>query len=131
MARAWSRSGCVIQLGSLNHRVLLAIERIILRVVSAVAVMTIMVNYREQWTNRFNFSQSIMDYVVIPLLGYRAFKRTMSQTNTFSLHISMLVGLILINNGLEGTGTLLVLVMPPFPPNPYLTIVGIFCMGPN
>lgn len=110
---------------------MLLINRILLRVFSGLCVLLIMKNYLFNVLTEFNYQVNIISYIIIPILGYRSFKRCISETTSFSLHLSMLICLIAINTGYVSAGCLVVLMMPPFPSNSYQTLVSVFQIPPK
>jgi hypothetical protein len=103
----------------------------LLRVLSGISVLLIMNNYLTNIISLFTYENNIIAYIIIPFLGYRAFKRCLSETLSFSLHLSLLICLIAINTNNVASGCLVVLMMPPFPPSSYLAIVSIFQIPPK
>lgn len=127
----WSRFGLTIQISCLKYGQVALVERILLRIVAGLCMLLILVNYKDDYTSMFAYDQRIMGYIIIPILGFRSFKRTLSETTSFSLHVSFLICLALINTGFVGQGCLLVLMMPPFPSNCFLAFVSIFSIPPK
>ena len=115
----------------IKYNYLLLINRILLRVFSGLCVLFIMDNYLSTILTGFNYKTNIISYIIIPILGYRSFKRCISETTSFSLHLSFLICLIAINTGYASAGCLVVLMMPPFPSNSYQTLVSIFQIPPK
>jgi hypothetical protein len=131
LAKGWSRFGINVHCKIVNYNALLLIQRILLRVFSGLCILLIMSNYLADITSLFNYETNIIGYIIVPFLGYRSFKRCISETTSFSLHLSLLICLIAINTGSVASGCLLVLMMPPFPPSPYLAILSIFQIPPK
>lgn len=127
----WSHVGLTIQISFLKYSYVALVERILLRITAGLCMLLILVNYEYEYTSMFQYQQRIINYIVIPFLGYRSFKRVLSETTSFSLHISLLICLVLINTGFSGQGCLLVLMMPPFPSNCFLAFVSIFSIPPK
>jgi hypothetical protein len=130
-SKGWSRLGVTIQCNIIGNKYIVMIERMFLRIFSGLSVLIIMNNYLTNIITLFNYENNIIGYIIIPFLGYRAFKRCLSETLSFSLHLSLLICLIAINTNNIASGCLVVLMMPPFPPNTYLTIVSIFQIPPK
>jgi ABC-type polysaccharide/polyol phosphate export permease len=107
------------------------IQRSLLRVFSGLSILFIINNYLSSILSLFDYQNNIIAYIIVPILSYRSFKRCLSETYSFSLHLSLLICLIAINTGNVASGCLLVLMMPPFPPNTYQTIVSIFQIPPK
>lgn len=131
MGKGWSRFGINIHCKLVNYNAILFIQRILLRTFSGLSILLIMNNYVGDIISLFNYDSRIIGYIIIPFLGYRSFKRCISETTSFSLHLSLLICLICINAGNVASGCLLVLMMPPFPSNPYLAISSIFQIPPK
>jgi hypothetical protein len=94
-------------------------------------MVIILSNYQDDFLDRFSFSDRVVFYVLLPFLAYRSFKRCLTYTTSFSLHLSLLICLIAVNSGREGGGCLLALIMPPLPANPLLAMVSIFTIPPK
>jgi len=126
LSKGWSRFGINVHCTILNYNALLLLQRMLLRTFSGLSVLLIMANYLSNFVSLFNYDSTIIGYIIVPFLGYRSFKRCISEANSFSLHLSLLLCLIAINTGNVAGGCLLVLMMPPFPSSPYLAILSIF-----
>ena len=126
LSRGWSRFGVNIHCKIISYNALLLVQRILLRVFSSLSVLLIMTNYLSSCVSLFNYGSNIIAYIIVPFLGYRSFKRCISEATSFSLHLSLLICLIAFSAGDVGSGCVLVLMMPPFPANPYLAILSIF-----
>lgn len=97
-----------------------------LRVISALCILVILTNHTKEFYSILPYDQGILITVALPFLAYRSFKRCISQTSSFSLHVSLLICLIAVNTGAVAEGTLLVLVMPPFPSSAWIALLSIF-----
>ena len=126
LSKGWSRFGINVHCTIVNYNALLLLQRILLRALSGLSVLLIMTNYLSNFVSLFNYDSGIIGYIIVPFLGYRSFKRCISEATSFSLHLSLLLCLIAINTGNAAGGCLLVLMMPPFPSNPYLAVLSIF-----
>lgn len=131
MGKGWSRFGINFHCKIVNYNALLFMQRILLRTFSGLSILIIMNNNLGDVASLFNYDSRIIAYIVVPFLGYRSFKRCISSTLSFSLHLSLLICLIAINTGNVASGCLLVLMMPPYPASPYLAIASIFQIPPK
>jgi hypothetical protein len=131
LGKGWSRFGINVHCRIISYNALLLVQRILLRIFSGLSILLILNNNISDIISLFNYQTNIIGYIIIPLLGYRSFKRCISETTSFSLHLSLLICLIAINTGNIASGCLLVLMMPPFPANPYLAIASIFQIPPK
>ena len=129
--KGWSYSGLIINCECVRLNYINAAQRIILRIISALCVLTIMKNHSNDFLSLFPYNIDILSYVFYPFLGYRSFKRCVSSTTTFSLHLSFLLCLILINSNMVAQGTLIVLIMPPFPYWFWTAFTSIFNIPPK
>lgn len=131
LSKGWSMFGFSIHCKALRFNTITVIQRVLLRIFSAICVLIIMKSYINTVVSQFSYSQNILGYIIVPFLGYRSFKRCASETTSFSLHLSFLICLIAINSNNVASGCLAVLMMPPFPANPYQTIMSIFQIPPK
>lgn len=118
--------GCIFSWQCLRLKHVMMVERVLLRIISALSILVIHINYSRHYLSILPYESHLLITIAIPILGYRSFKRCLSETTSFSLHLSLLLCLILINSGAEAEGTLLVLLMPPFPSNPWSALLSIF-----
>lgn len=94
-------------------------------------MLVILNQYQPDYLGRFGYNSTVSNYIIIPFLAYRSFKRCLAYTTSLSLHGSLLIALISLHSGRVGGGTLLALIMPPLPSNPYHAIVSIFTIPPK
>ena len=94
-------------------------------------MVVILTKYQSDYVDRFGYEANISNYIIIPFLAYRSFKRCLTYTTSLSLHGSLLIALISIQSGRAGGGTLLALIMPPLLSNPYHAIMSIFTIPPK
>jgi hypothetical protein len=67
-----------------------------------------------------------VEYFFLPFLFYRTYKRSLSASNTFSFHLSVLICLILTFLGQTTQGILCILFFPPFPHNLFMSFIAPF-----
>lgn len=78
LAKGWSRFGINVHCKIINYNALLLVQRILLRLFSGLSILLIMNNYLTDITSLFNYENDIIDYIIIPFLGFRSFKRCIS-----------------------------------------------------
>lgn len=93
------------------------IQRFALRLISGFTVLLLILQYAPLFGTVLLLDQNLVNYIVVPFIGYRSFKRTISISTTYSLHISILICLILHLCGAGTQGALAMLMFPPLPPN--------------
>ncbi len=104
------------------------LKRLVLRISTALCFIAIANN-----SNFLDFEQQLSinllsQKLFYSILLFRAFKRSLSNPSSFSLHLSVLLALVLLESGsvsLEAA-ELIILLMPPLPSNFYLTLVAPF-----
>ena len=113
--KGWSYFGFIFNVQCIRINYINAIHRIIQRIVAALCVLIVMFNYYNDFLGLFPYNSALVAKAIYPFLGFRSFKRCITYTNSFSLHFSILICLILVNTGRTAEGTLILLIMPPFP----------------
>jgi hypothetical protein len=78
MGKGWSRFGINVHCKIINYNAILIIQRILLRVFSGLSILLILNNNIDDIISLFNYQSNIIGYIIIPLLGYRSFKRCLS-----------------------------------------------------
>ena len=98
---------------------------------SALCILIITFNYSNDFLSLFPYDPNLTIKAIYPFLAFRSFKRCITQTTSFSLHLSLLICLVLINSGMTAQGTLVALIMPPFPNWIWSAFTSIFTIPPK
>ena len=97
MFKAWSYLGINTGFeGIVKYRHIAMLQRMMLRFISGLSVLLLLLQHQKALYS-LNYPIYVIIRVALPFLAYRTFKRTISQTTTLSLHLSLLLALILIN----------------------------------
>jgi hypothetical protein len=129
--KGWSYFGLSLNVRCFRVTYVQGASRVLLRIISGVTVLHIMMNYSSQFLSLIPFDVNFLSYVALPFLGYRSFKRSISETTSFSLHLSFLLGLLMALGDRPAQGALLILAMPPYPAWIWSSFVSIFSIPPK
>ena len=113
--KGWSFFGLSFKMGCLKINTVLIVQRVVLRLVSALCVLVIFVNYMYDFLALLPFNLNVLYYTAVPFFGMRIFKRCVAESVSFTLHFSLFLSLILFSLDKVGQASLVVLMMPLYP----------------